>query len=136
MKYNLTQTKNPSFGILASDNSFVYVERRIGQVTESFSKTVIRHIEYLETFKAENNLNGFLQLRSLYYNDKGGEYKCNVDYLIDHNEKENPEISLGKSIRIIEGQDTNIELKVIKCFFGSEHFDKNHRDYYSEVIMF
>lgn len=131
MEYTFNLTMNPSFGILASDEQFVHIESRIGQVTEFLKKGAVKHIDFLNNFKKEKKLKGFLQLRRLFFNDKSGTFECVVDYLTDDLFEQRPDFTIGVEQWIIEGQPTYMDLKIINCSFGSDHFDKNHRDYYA-----
>ena len=133
MEYTFSLTMNPSFGIIASDEHFVHVERRIGQVNGFIKKATIKHIDFLDNLKKENKLKGYLQLRRLFYNDKSGTFECVVDYLTDILNEAIPAFSIRSEQWIIEGQPTYVDFKIIRCSFVSDHFDKNHKDYYASV---
>lgn len=131
MEYTFSLTMNPSFGILASDEQFVHIERRIGQVNDFVKKAAIKHIDFLDNLKKENKLKGYLQLRRLFFNDKNGTFECIVDYLTDNLNEPSPVFSISSEQWIIEGQPTYVDFQIINCSFGSDHFDKNHRDFYA-----
>jgi len=133
MNYIFSLTLNPSFAILSSKEQFVYIECRVGQVTDYFKDTAIKHVDYLNDFKIQNNLKGYLQLRRIFYNDKGGTYECVVDYLTDNNFEKIADFKLKNDIHIIDGNPTFFDFQIISSDFGSDHFDKNHRDFYSNI---
>lgn len=135
MKYTFNLTINPSFGILASEEQFVYIERRIGQVDDFVKKAAIKHIDFLDNLKKENQLKGYLQLRRLFFNDKKGSFDCVVDYLTDDLIELRPDFTISIVQEIIEGLPSNVNLKIINCSFSSDHFDKNHREYYAATRL-
>lgn len=135
MEYNLTLTLNPSLGILSDENNFIYLENRIGQITNFIKNSAIKHIEFLEIFKKEKKLQGFLQIRRLFFNDKSAGFECTVDFLIDYSDNIS-EIELNSGIYLIEGIPTDFDIEIKKCSFASDHFHKNHKDFYmNERVM-
>ncbi len=130
MKYDFNLTMNPSFAILASEEQFVYIESRVGQVTDFEKDAVVRHVNFLDNLKKKRGFKGYLQLRRLFFDDKSGTFNCVVDYLTDSSIEQKPELSIGKDFEICPGQSTYFDLEIIKCSFTSDHFASNHRDFY------
>lgn len=130
MEYTFNLTLNPSFGILSSKKHFVYLERRIGQVDEYIKDAAIKHAEYFDNFKNANNLKGYIQLRRLFFNDKSGSFDCVVDFLCDKLYEPEIDLAFDQVVWIMEGQPTYVDFEIIKCGFASDHFDKNHREFY------
>lgn len=129
MKYNFNLTTNPSFAIWSNEDYFIYLENRIGQVGVLLKNAVIEHIKFLESIKINNNLKGNLQIRKLFYDDKGGAFECIVDYIIEKTDGNDMNIVLEESV-IIEGNPTYFNIQVIEESTISDHFHKNHRKYY------
>ena len=130
MEYTFNLTMNPSFGILSSKGHFVHLESRIGQVDDYMKEAGIKHAEYFDNFKNIFNLKGYLQLRRLFFNDKRGSFDCVVDYLFDELYEPKIDLVFDQVLWIMEGQPSYVDFKIINSSFASDHFDKNHRDYY------
>ena len=130
MNQILILTANPSFAILSTNEHFVHIECRIGQVNKFIEESVLNHIEYFNKIKESKNLKGYLQLRRVFFNDKGAEFTCVVDYLKDDSDGFEEELKIEKEVSIVDGIYTYIDFKLIDSSFISSHFDKNHRDYY------
>ncbi len=130
MNHILTLTANPSFAILSTNEHFIHIECRIGQVNNFIVECVLIHIEYFNKIKKNKNLKGCLQLRRVFFNDKGSEFTCVVDYLKDDSDGFEEVLIIEKKVSIIDGIYTYVDFKLIDSSFISSHFDKNHRDYY------
>lgn len=130
MNYNLSLTKDPSFAILSAEDSFIHLEKRIGQVDEKFAYEVIVHIEWLKLMKAEMGLKGYLQIRKIWNDDKNGGYVCYADYLTDKLEEESAKLLFPNQSMPVVGSKTILEVNIIEEDFYSDRFKKNHRDYY------
>lgn len=136
MENTLNLTKNPSFGIFSFKNHFIHLEVRIGQVNEFIKNVAIKHVEYLEKIKISYKLKGYLQLRRLFYNDKSGVFECVIDYLTDKDYEPKPDFTINNELEIIDGLPTYVDFKIVNCSLSSDHFDKNHRDFYmSDRVM-
>jgi hypothetical protein len=101
--------------------------------TYSYLSSIRNRVSDIE--KLELDENHFLKIRSVYYDDKGGSYLYYLDYMIprDSRKRLDPKSiarALGEDYALEDGQMYQFDIRSVRYFSASDHYDANHYDYY------
>lgn len=137
-------TPSPNEWIFIYKGYYIMLQNRIMSSTLKWSHVEIKKI-IAEINSIENKYftkHELLMPRKIWYNGKSPEFIWHIDYIYDSSYLKNSSLSktpdglkflLEDGYIRSDGQIYFFEINPVPAFFGSDHFDKNHYEYYEAV---
>jgi hypothetical protein len=135
--WQIYATENPNHWIVNFRGYHFHLNNRIGSKGNYHFESINNRINDIE--KIELKEGHFIRIRAVYFDDKNGNYKWYLDYMYPHNDT--PIISsfkisnlLGDGYALEDGQFYSFDVISRPYFPHSDHYDKDHYDYYIPYI--
>ncbi|MGR5958458.1 restriction endonuclease [Enterobacter ludwigii] len=130
-------TENPNHWVVNYKGYYFHLANRIGSYHEHHFESISKRIEEIESIIMPEN--HFIRVRSVYFDDKNGNYTWYLDYMYpdaDMPKYSSAEIKhyLGDGYALEDGQCYTFDVKLRSYFQFSDHYDPDHYDYYSPYI--
>jgi hypothetical protein len=126
-------TEHPNHWIVNFKGYHFHLSNRIGSTGNYHFKSIIKRIEDIEAIVLKDD--HFIRIRAVYFDDKNGHYSWFIDYMFPQDEK--PVTSptriakvLGDGYALEDGQGYSFDVISRPYFKYSDHYDKDHYDYY------
>lgn len=116
-----------------------HLTNRIGSNYQHHLTPIENRLDEMERINAKLKKGHFLRPRCFWYNDKSCEYFVYYDYMVpDPDDQEFDEKSIARSLGdqdVLDwGTPYSFDIKVQKYLAQSDHYDKDHYDYYSPYL--
>jgi hypothetical protein len=130
-------TENPNYWIVNFKGYHFHLSNRIGSKGTYHFQSIAQRIKDLEKIKLKKE--HFIRIRAVYFDDKHGDYKYYLDYMFPSNEKPiigSDEIAylLGDGNSLEDGQYYTFDVISRPYHKYSDHYDKDHYDYYDPFV--
>jgi len=132
--WQIYATENPNHWIVNFKGYHFHLTNRIGSTGNYHFESIKNRIIDIEEIKLKAN--HFIRIRSVYFDDKNGHYAWFLDYMYPHDQK--PIITsfkisnlLGDGHALEDGQSYTFDVISRPYFQYSDHYDKDHYDYYT-----
>lgn len=134
----ISYSLDPSIATLRYDDQFVHLSTRSGDVRPHFKSFFIEIYEDVRKLQEHISSNEFLQLRSIWHDDKRGNISIAIDLIHDRGEKPSlteKQISEGlhDGYAWYAGQCINVEVKILEALVWSDGFFPNSPEYYNKA---
>jgi hypothetical protein len=131
--WQLSRTTQPNSWVVNYRGHHIILNNRIGSSTYSHFSSIKNRVD--DIAKLELDDNQFLKIRSVYYDDKGGSYLYYLDYMIPHDahnrlDPKSIARALGEDYALEDGQIYQFDIRSVRYFPASDHYDPNHYNYY------
>ncbi|MBN9256746.1 MULTISPECIES: restriction endonuclease [unclassified Mesorhizobium] len=131
--WNISNTTEPNRFVANYKGYHFGLSNRIGSSARMHFGSIERRIEEMESIKLKDN--HFLRIRAIWYNDKSNEYIYYIDYMFPNREEteyssKDIEKSLGDGWALDDGQIYGFDVRKVMYLTASDHYDKDHYDYY------
>lgn len=130
-------TEAPNHWVVNYKSYYFHLANRIGSNHEHHFESIVNNIEKIESL--EYAARHFMRVRSIYYDDKHGNYTWYLDYMYPNGEK--PKYGsahlkhyLGDGYAFEDGQTYTFDIKLREYFQHSDHYDPDHYDYYTPYM--
>jgi hypothetical protein len=146
-KWKIYNAYYPSFWSANYKDYFFYLSSRDANIYPNLKgiETIVSLFERIDINLYNNNLDKhFLRLRSIYYDDKHCTHIVYLDYLYPSNceEKSIMKPNIIRDLLFHKFTDEDHEyinvpdwdIKYVEASFHSEHFHKDHRNYYEPYV--
>jgi len=114
----------------------MHLANRIGSYSDIHLSAIQERIKEIERIPLPES--HMLRPRALHYDDKHGNYMWYIDYLVPDNDKPQYTIeTLKKILRdgwVFDGSFNSVDLRIYKYNWYSDHYDKDHYDYYRNYL--
>ncbi|MFY9080353.1 restriction endonuclease [Aliarcobacter cryaerophilus] len=131
--WEIYATERPNQWVANYKGYHFHLSNRIGSEVNMHFSNIDARITDIEAINLPKK--HFIRIRAVYFNDKGGEYRWYLDYMYPH--KEEPQIlsshikyTLGDEMVLDDGQFYSFDVKLRPYLEYSDHYDKDHYDYY------
>jgi hypothetical protein len=136
-KIKTTATNDPSYWIMNYKDYYFHLSNRVGSNYELNFESIISRVKDIEKIKIPDNQ--YLRLRAVHYDDKNGCYTYYIDYLYKAKSEEMLSIPwikniLGDEYVLDDNQTYLFDIIGYQVSIYSDHFDKDHADYYLPFI--
>jgi hypothetical protein len=136
----ITATDDPSYWIMNYKDYYFHLSNRVGSYYEMHFESIKARIKELESIKIFENQ--FLRLRAVHFDDKNGNYTYYIDYLYQSTDDEKNIIPInsmksymGDEYSLEDGQVYHFDIIGYSISVYSDHFDKDHAEYYLPYIQ-
>lgn len=131
----ISYSPDPSVATLRYDDQFVHLSARSGDVGPHFKSFFTEIYEDVKKLKKHISGTEFLQLRSIWHDDKHGSINISIDLL--HQYGEVPSLLCGQIKEVLHdgygwyaGQGINVEVRTLEARVWSDSFFPNSPEYY------
>lgn len=131
--WQIYATENPNHWIVNYKGYHFHLSNRIGSNGNYHFGSINSRINDIEKIKL--NKDHFIRIRAVYFDDKNGNYSWYLDYM--YPQDQNPIITsykisnlLGDGYVLEDGQSYTFDVISRPYFPYSDHYDKDHYDYY------
>jgi hypothetical protein len=114
-----------------------HLTNRIGSTVGHHLPSISARISDLENIKLPEG--HFIRPRAVHFDDKNGGYRWYIDYMRPHNEP--IFVSRARFLEILkdgwvldDGQIYSWDINFVKYFGSSDHYDRDHYDYYTRYL--
>ena len=135
--WNVYATESPNHWVVNYSGYYFHLANRIGSNHEHHFDSIKNRIKEIEALDLPEK--HFIRIRSIYFDDKNGNYIWYIDYMYPHDET--PSYSsaaikqyLGDGYALDDGQHYTFEVMLRDYLQWSDHYDPDHYDYYSPYI--
>ncbi|EPI0663423.1 restriction endonuclease [Klebsiella quasipneumoniae] len=132
-KWKIYATTSPNTWIANYSGYYFHINNRIGSEYRFYLRDIENKI--VEINRAIDSIpeNHFFRLRSVYYDDKHGTFTWYIDYMYPYGEKP---ITEHMKLEMFFDDDWNqhYDFKSIKYSGSSDHYDKDHYDFYDPHV--
>jgi hypothetical protein len=130
-------TENPNHWVVNFKGYYFHLANRIGSYHEHHFESISKRVEEIEAIELPDK--HFIRIRSVYFDDKNGNYTWYLDYMYPNGESPNyssAEIKhyLGDGYAVEDGQCYSFDVKLRAYLQFSDHYDPDHYDYYTPYI--
>jgi hypothetical protein len=136
-KLTYTPHSLPSQAILTGDSHFILLMVRAGHAESSYAdrEEVVEVTREIEKIRKTLKDQEYLMLRGIWFDDKHGGYRINVDLLHDQNNKPSMTIedikeALHDGYGWPDGQAIAVDVRIIPEFVYGDGFFPNADEYY------
>lgn len=136
--WELFATSNPSNWIANFRGYHFHLSNRIGSTVDWHFDSINSRIEDIQNIDLPED--HFIRIRAVWFNDKSGEYVWFLDYMHPHDQ-----VPIYKSIQIAkhlgdgyaleDGQFYSFDVITRSYLMFSDHYDKDHYDYYEPFLF-
>lgn len=123
-EYRLSYSSDPSVAILTTEEAYVKLSRRNGNVTDYYAKLAMCVLDRLHQLLPKDIDNELLLLRGVWNNDQSADFLIYVDYIYD--DSINPRFSKEELEELLTDDYEGIILAAdVKCIpenFNSDYF--------------
>ena len=134
-EYRLSYSSDPSVAILTTEEAYVKLSRRNGNVTDYDAKLAMCVLDRLHQLLPKDIDNELLLLRGVWNNDQSADFLIYVDYIYD--DSINPRFSKEELEELlIDDYEGIILVADVKCIpenFNSDYFFPNSKKYYDII---
>jgi hypothetical protein len=135
--WSIYATENPNHWVVNYSGYYFHLANRIGSNHEHHFDSIQKRICEIEALELPEN--HFIRIRSVYFDDKNGEYTWYIDYMYpydQHPSYSSAEIKqyLGDGYALDDGQIYSFEVMLRNYLQWSDHYDPDHYDYYTPYI--
>ena len=134
-EYRLSYSSDPSVAILTTEEAYVKLSRRNGNVTDYDAKLAMCVLDRLHQLLPKDIDNELLLLRGVWNNDQSADFLIYVDYIYD--DSINPRFSKEELEELLTDDYEGIILVAdVKCIpenFNSDYFFPNSKKYYDII---
>ncbi|WP_194540460.1 restriction endonuclease [Paenibacillus sp. JZ16] len=134
--WNIYATENPNRWIINYKGYYMHLANRIGSYSDVHLSAIQERIKEIESVPLSES--HMLRPRALHYDDKNANYMWYIDYLVpDNEEPKYPIETLKKILRdgwVFDGACNSVDLRIYKYNRYSDHYDKDHYDYYRNYL--
>lgn len=136
-EWQIYATEAPNDFVAHHKGYVFHLSNRIGSSVDYHLPSISRRIEEIEKISFPKD--HFIRPRSVWYNDKSGEYVWYVDYMRPHDEKAAyTKAMLADMLHdgwaLEDGQMYSWDIKLVKYSAHSDHYDSDHYDYYTRYL--
>lgn len=131
--WEIYATENPNQWIVNFKGYHFHLSNRIGSKGNYHFGSIKNRIADIEKIKLKKD--HFIRIRAVYFDDKNGNYSWFLDYMYPNDQQ--PIISsariskiLGDGYALEDGQCYSFDVISRPYFQNSDHYDKDHYDYY------
>lgn len=131
----ISYSPDPSIATLRFDDQFVRLSARSGDVRPHFKSFFIEIYEDVKKLKNHIGNTEFLQLRSIWHDDKRGNISISIDLI--HERRKAPSLTEEKIKEGLHdgggwyaGQGINVEVRIYEALVWSDGFFPNSPEYY------
>ncbi|MDO7853189.1 restriction endonuclease [Hymenobacter convexus] len=132
-------TERPNEWITNYRGYHFHLSNRIGSTDPGHFSSIDARINDIEKIDAQLGEGHFIRIRSVNFDDKNGGYNWDLDYMFPSNEP--PRVSsawvakaLGHGWCLEDGQSYSFDVIVRPYHPYSDHYDKDHYDYYTPYL--
>jgi hypothetical protein len=136
--WKLHATRNSYYWIANYRGYYFHLSNRVGSQSEPHLPSIADRVSDIESIKLPRR--HMMRLRSVYFDDLHGHYTWFLDYLYPDSAK--PKYSptqlknlLGEDVAKDDGYFYKFNIRSQDYFPSSDHFDKDHDDYYNTNLM-
>ncbi len=130
-------TEKPNHWVVSYRGYYFHLANRIGSHHEHHFESIVKRIESIEALEYPEK--HFMRVRSVYFDDKNGNYTWYLDYMFPNGEA--PKFSsaqlkhyLGDGYALDDGQCYSFDVKLREYLQHSDHYDPDHYDYYTPYM--
>ena len=131
--WQIYATEHPNHWIVNFKGYHFHLSNRIGSTGDYHFKSINNRISDIQKIQLKED--HFIRIRAVYFDDKNGNYSWFLDYMYPNDEK--PVISsariakmLGDGYALEDGQWYEFDVITRPYSKYSDHYDKDHYDYY------
>jgi hypothetical protein len=133
--WQIYATERPNDFVAHYRGYVFHLSNRIGSSTEHHLPSIERRVAEIEAINRELPNGQFIRPRAVWYDDKNGVYKWYVDYMYpDDAQPAFNEAQLASKLRngwaLEDGQRYFWDFKFVQYWQMSDHYDKDHYEYY------
>jgi len=130
-KWEIYASERPNHWSANYKGYYFHISNRIGSNCQFYLEDIERKIEEAESFAESLVDKHFFRLRSVYYDDKHGTFTWYIDYMHPHDQKP---AGTAEEFETWFDDDwnQNYDFEVKSYLEFSDHYDKDHYDYYNE----
>lgn len=134
---NITATEDPNYWIVNYEGYYFHLCNRIGSNNDTHFDSIDKRIEEIKTINLPENHQ--FRIRAIHYDDKNATYIWYLDYLYPHDEEiavsfEDVQEYLGHELAWNDGQIYFFDILDYQIYQYSDHYDKDHYNYYKPYI--
>jgi Restriction endonuclease len=136
-EWHVYATENPNRFVAHYKGYVFQLTNRIGSGAEHHLPSIAARISDLEALQLPQG--HFVRPRAVWYDDKNGGYTWYIDYMRPHAER--PAITKTGIARLLrdgwaleDGQIYSWDISIVEYNAFSDHYDKDHYDYYIRYI--
>lgn len=131
--WKIFATDSPNDFVAHHRGYIFHLSNRVGSRVEYHLESVDARLDDLEALEFPHG--HFIRPRAVWYDDKNGGYSWYLDYMFPHDQqpvmtKQTLANNLGDGYALEDGQVHNFDISLIKYHPFSDHYDKDHYDYY------
>lgn len=135
--WELFATNNPSNWIANYNGYHFHLSNRIGSTVDWHFDSIENRIQDIQKIKLPED--HFIRIRAVWFNDKSGSYVWFLDYMHPHDQKpiyRAIQIAeyLGDGYALEDGQIYSFDVITRSYSMSSDHYDKDHYDYYEPFL--
>lgn len=135
--WELFATSNPSNWIANYKGFHFHLSNRVGSTVDWHFDSIDSRIKDIQNIKLPED--HFIRIRAVWFNDKGGSYVWFLDYMHPHDQKPiygSIQIAkhLGDGYALEDGQIYSFDVITRSYLMYSDHYDKDHYDYYEPFL--
>jgi len=132
--WEIYATESPNHYIANYRGYHFHLSNRIGSRVDYHFPNIDDRINEIESIKLPKD--HFIRIRAVYFDDKGGNYVWFLDYMHPHDQKPHTSSAaiahvLGDGRALDNGQLYFYDVITRPYLQHSDHYDKDHYDYYS-----
>lgn len=135
--WQIYATERPNHWVVNYRGYYFHLNNRIGSSSKMHFDSLASRIDDIEAIKLPEH--HFIRPRSVYYDDKNCGYTWYIDYMYPRGTS--PELStaeikhiLGDGYALDDGQFYSFEVLLRSYSSSSDHYDKDHYDYYTPYL--
>ncbi|OEZ83245.1 hypothetical protein JAB6_28190 [Janthinobacterium sp. HH104] len=126
-------TERPNHWVVNYKGYYFHLSNRVGSHHEYHFESIVRRVSSIEAIEFPKK--HFIRVRSVYFDDKNGNYTWYLDYMYPNNEsptQSSAEIkhALGDGWALEDGQVYSFDVKLQQYSQFSDHYDPDHYGYY------
>lgn len=130
-------TEQPNHWVVNYKGYYFHLANRIGSHHEHHFESIVKRIEAIEDLEYPDK--HFMRVRSIYFDDKNGNYTWYLDYMYPNGQP--PKYGsaqlkhyLGDGYALEDGQCYSFDVKLREYLQFSDHYDPDHYDYYTPYM--
>lgn len=130
-------TEQPNHWVVSYKGHYFHLANRIGSYHEHHFNSIAQRFAEIEALEFPNK--HFIRVRSVYHDDKNGNYTWYLDYMYPNGQR--PKYSsaqlkhyLGDGYALEDGQCYSFDVKKREYLQFSDHYDPDHYDYYTPYM--
>jgi hypothetical protein len=135
--WEIYATENPNYWIVNYKGYHFHLINRIGSTSKYHFPSIDNRITNINEINSKLPENHFLRIRAVYFDDKNGNYSWFIDYMFPRDESplfsaRQIAKSMGDGWALEDGQVYMFDVVNRPYSPWSDHYDKDHYDYYKD----